>query len=441
MPLSAVAVKGARPGPRAYKLGDSGGLYLFVQPSGQRYWRLAYRWALKQRTMALGVYPDVGLAEARDKRDAVRKIVAAGRDPLVVAHEEAEAAMRAAATFRSVAEAWFEKATRDGLAAITLRKQRWLLEFAYPKLGNRPISQITPSEVYRVLHAVELKGMYETARRLRSTCGRVFRFAVAQGQADRDVCADLRGTLTPPKVKHLGAVTTPTEVGDLMLAIDGFAGYGVTQVALRLAPHLFVRPGELRHAEWAEFDFNERVWAIPADKTKMRRPLHVPLSTQALKIIADIRPISGRHRYLFPCQGKRDRPMCENTLNLALQRLGYGGGRMTAHGFRSMASTLLNETGKWTPDAIERQLGHVDGNSVRRIYARGEYWDERVRMMQAWSDLLDALRRDATCREAARAAASVPRQHRIQAEQNAISCRGPVDRTVSLTPAASAPAR
>ncbi|WP_324869980.1 tyrosine-type recombinase/integrase [Sphingomonas psychrotolerans] len=199
-------------------------------------------------------------------------------------------------------------------------------------------------------------------------------------------------------MKHLAAITKPAEVGDLMCAIDGFDGYRVTHVALRLAPHLFVRPGELRHAEWGEFDFGERVWAIPADKMKMRRPHYVPLSKQALAIIEEIKPVSGKHRHLFPCQGKRDRPMCENTLNLALQRLGYGGGRMTTHGFRAMASTLLNESGRWTPDAIERQLAHVDSNAVRRIYSRGDYWDERVRMMQAWSDELDRLRAEALTR-------------------------------------------
>jgi integrase len=243
-----------------------------------------------------------------------------------------------------------------------------------------------------MLRGVEAKGFYETARRLRGTCGQVLRYAVATGRAERDVSADLRGALIAPKVKHLAALTDPDDVGDLMCAIDGFDGYRVTHVALRLNPHVFVRPGELRHAEWSEFDFEQNIWTIPAEKMKMRRPLSVPLSRQALEIIADIRPVTGKHRYLFPCQGKRDRPMSENTINLALQRIGFGDGRMTAHGFRAMASTLLNETGKWNPDAIERQLAHVDANSVRRIYARGEYWDERVRMMQAWSDQLDELR-------------------------------------------------
>jgi len=399
MALTAMEVRSAKGGERPYKVSDSGGLYLFVQPSGQRYWRLAYRWGGKQQTMALGVFPDVSLADARAKRDSVRKVLADGKNPVSVAREEEFAAKLAEQiTFKVVAEEWFSKCEREGRAEITLQKQRWLLDFAYPKLGGRPINRISAHEVYEVLRVVEAKGHYETARRLRGTCSQVFRYGVATARAERDPCADLRGALTTPKVKHLAALTKPGEVGELMCAIDAFDGYRVTHVALRLAPHLFVRPGELRQAEWVEFDFDEGVWAIPAEKMKMRRPHYVSLSRQALAIIAEIRPLSGNHRYLFPCQGKRDRPMCENTLNLALQRLGYGGGRMTTHGFRAMASTLLNESGVWTPDAIERQLAHVDANAVRRIYARGEYWDERVRMMQAWSDELDRLRTDALAR-------------------------------------------
>lgn len=393
MALSALQVRSAKAKDRPYKVSDSGGLYMFVQPSGQRYWRLAYRWAGKQKTMALGVFPDVSLADARAKRDEARKLLVAGKDPVETARQNAhDAKMAEQATFRIVAEEWIAKCEREGRAEITLHKQRWLLNFAYPKLGERPINRISGHEVYEVLRKVEAKGHYETARRLRGICGQVFRYAVATGRGERDVCVDLRGALITPKVKHLAAITEPEEVGVLMRAIDGFDGYRVTQVALKLAPHLFVRPGELRHAEWAEFDFNEAVWAIPPEKMKMRRAHYVPLSRQALAIIAEIRPVTCRHRYVFPCQGKRDRPMCENTLNLALQRIGFPGTRMTAHGFRAMASTLLNESGKWNPDAIERQLAHVDANAIRRVYARGEYWNERVAMMQAWSDQLDRLR-------------------------------------------------
>lgn len=403
MALSAMAVRNAKGRERPYKVSDSRGLYLFVQPSGARYWRLAYRYDGKQRTMALGVYPDVGLADARAKRDAVRQLLASGEDPVAVAIEKKlSARLAAATTFRAVAEEWLEKCERDQLTEVTLYKKRWLLNFAYPKLGNRPVNQISAHEVFLVLRSVEQKGFHETARRLRSACGQVLRYAVATGRADRDVCADLRGALVTPKVKHLAAIVDPKEAGDLLSAIEGFDGYRVTHAALRLSPHLFVRPGELRHAEWSEFDFEQNVWNIPAEKMKMRRPHTVPLSRQALEIIEDIKPVTGKRSYLFPCMGKRDRPMCENTINLAIQRIGFAG-RMTAHGFRAMASTLLNETGKWNPDAIERQLGHVDANTVRRIYARGTYWEERVRMMQFWSDYIDELRSAAVERSKAAA--------------------------------------
>lgn len=397
MALNALTVRNAKGRERPYKLSDSGGLYLFIQPKGQRYWRLAYRIAGKQRTMALGVFPDVELAEAREKRDAVRKILAAGLDPVEVDREmERKAKLAAKATFKVVAQEWLAKCEKEGRAPITLHKQRWLLDFAYPRLANRPVNEISGHEVYEVLEAIQAKGHFETARRLRSTCSLVIRYAVATGRAERDVCVDLRGALIAPKVKHLAAITKPKEAGDLLYAIEGFDGYRVTHTALRLAAHLFVRPGELRQAEWSEFDFNEKIWTIPAEKMKMRRVHAVPLSKQVMTLIEDIRPLSGTHRYLFPAQGKRDRPMCENTINLALQRIGFGGGRMTAHGFRSMASTLLNQMKRFHPDVIERQLAHLDTNSIRRIYDRGEHWDERVLMMQIWSDYLDALRAEAS---------------------------------------------
>lgn len=392
MALCAVQVRQLKGAERPYKISDAHGLHLLVQPNGQRYWRFAYRYGGKQRTLYFGVYPAVSLADARAKRDHARKLLAAGFDPVTVAREAELAASIASATFRSVSAEWLVKCEREGRADVTMDKQRWLLTFVLPTLGSRPIARISAHEVYQTLLKVEAKGLYETARRVRSSCSRIFRYAVATGRAERDVCVDLRGSLVTPKVKHLAALTKPREVGELMRAIDGYSGYSVTRVALRLAPHLFVRPGELRHAEWTEFDFDEAVWTIPAEKMKMRRPHSVPLSRQALAIIEEIRPETGRRRHLFPAQGKRDRPMSDATLGLALRRLGYSSDRMTAHGFRAMASTLLNQSGNWHPDAIERQLGHVDGNNVRRIYARGDYWDERVRMMQAWSDELDKLR-------------------------------------------------
>jgi integrase len=295
-------------------------------------------------------------------------------------------------SFRAVAEEWLDKAGREGRAEVTLGKLKWLLDFAHPIIGERKIGDIKAPELLAVLRAVEKRGHYETARRLRSTCGQVFRYAIATGRADRDISADLRGAITVPKVTHRAAITDPVEAGVLLRAIDAYSGYPVTHAALRLAPHVFVRPGELRHAEWAEFDLTKNVWTIPAEKTKMRVAHRVPLTRQVLAILEELRDISGNRRYLFPAQGKRDRPMCENTINLALRRMGFDSKTMTAHGFRAMASTLLNEQSHWNPDAIERQLGHAESDEVRRAYARGEHWDERIRMMESWSDYLDQLR-------------------------------------------------
>lgn len=393
MPLTAMAVSKARPRDKPYKLADMSGLYLLVTPQGGRYWRLNYRHGGKHKTVALGVFPDVSLADARGQRDAARKLLAAGEDPIArKRRDELEASLSSAATFKAVAEEWFAKVEKEGRAPVTLAKIKWLLSFAYPLIGERAIADISAQELLAVLRSVEGRGRYESALRLRSVCGRVFRYAIATGRAKHDLSAALRDALITPKVKHRAAITNPIEVGALMRSIDGFNGHDATLAALRLAPHLFVRPGELRHAEWAELDLEGGVWTIPSGKMKMRCPHRVPLSTQALSILAELREVTGSGKYLFPSFYTLRRPMSENTLNLALRRLGYSGSEMTAHGFRAMASTLLNETGKWHPDAIERQLAHVEGNAVRRAYARGEHWDERLRMMQDWSDYLDQLR-------------------------------------------------
>ena len=393
MALSSFAVTKAKPGPKPYKLADERGLHLLVTPQGGRYWRLNYRFDGKYRTMALGVFPDVGLADARAKRDEARKVLAAGIDPAVKRKEDVEQAkFDATCSFKAVAEEWLSKREREGLEEITIAKAKWLLAFAYPALGDRKINEITTPELLSVLRNVEGRGRHESARRLRSVCGRVFRYAIATGRAEHDLSAGLRDALTTPKVKHLAAITNTQEVGPLLRAIDGFSGHTVTKGALRLAPHVFVRPGELRHAEWTEIDFEAAIWSIPAEKMKMRRPHRVPLSSQSLSILREVQEITGTGRYVFPGFQSLERPMSENALNGALRRLGYSGDEMTSHGFRAMASTLLNEMGKWNPDAIERQLAHVESDGVRRAYSRGEYWDERVRMMSAWSKYLDTLR-------------------------------------------------
>ena len=377
---------------RPIKLSDSGGLYLLIQPHGSKLWRLAYRFGGKQKTLAIGVYPTITLKQAREKRDEAKRLLAANMDPSTERRLEKLGASTSN-TFRVVAKELLMKLEREGRAEATLVKQRWLLHFAYPAVGDRPVAEITAPEVLSVLRKVEARGRYETARRLRSTCGMVFRYAIATGRAERDPSVDLRGALTAPKVIHRSAIVDPADMGALLRAIEDYEGLPLTKAALKLAPLVFVRPGELRKAEWAEFDLEHAEWRIPAAKMKMRRLHRVPLSKQALAIIHDLGALSGGGRWLFPSVRSTSRSMSENTLNAALRRLGYSKDQMTAHGFKGMASTRLNEMGRWNPDAIERQLAHQESNDVRRAYMHAaEYWPERVKMMQTWADYLDELR-------------------------------------------------
>jgi len=393
MALTALAVNGAKEKEKPYKLSDSGGLYLLVNPNGSRYWRLNYRFLGKGKTLALGTFPSVSLAEARSKRDKAKKLLVEGIDPSEKRRvDKLTSHIATENTFKAIAEELVGKLEREGRAEATLTKIRWLLDFAYPSIGQRPITEITAPELLAVLRTLEVRKRYESARRLRSTCGQVFRYAIATGRAERDISVDLKGALTTPQVNHRAAILDPKGVGELLRALDTYEGQPTTQAALCLAPYVFVRPGELRQAEWAEFDLEKSEWTIPAHKTKMRRPHRVPLSKQVVAIIEGIRPITGRGKYLFPSLRGVKRPLSENSVNAALRRLGYAKDEMTGHGFRAMATTLLNEMGKWNADAIERQMGHVEGDDVRRAYLRGEFWDERVKMMQAWADYLDQLR-------------------------------------------------
>lgn len=393
MALSAVAIRNAKARDKAYKLTDGDGLYLMVMPSGARYWRMNYRFLGKQKTLAFGVWPDIGLAAARERRDHARRLIAQGEDPAErIKLDRIAATVAAANSFKAVADEWLVKVESEGRAPITMKKLRWLTGFINASIGTRPIASISAHELLVMLRKMEGQGKYETAKRLRSTCSKIFRFAIATARADRDVAADLAGALIAPRPVHRPAITTEKAAGALLRAIEGFEGHPTTKVALRLLPHVFVRPGELRHAEWEELDLANAEWRIPPHKTKMRRAHFVPLSRQALEIIGTIEHGASFSRYLFPSLRSVDRPMSENTINAALRRLGYAQDEMTGHGFRAMASSLLNEMKLWHPDAIERQLAHADKNAVRRAYARGEYWEERVQMMQHWSDHLDYLR-------------------------------------------------
>lgn len=392
MPLTAISVTNAKPKEKAYKLSDGGGLYLLVTSGGQRYWRFNYRFEGRWKTLAFGVYPDVGLADARERRDSARKVLAADEDPGERRKQAArEKKAKNAETFQVIAEEWLARTEIEGRSETTMKKLRWLLSFAYPTLGSRPIADITAPEVLEVLRKIEVRGRHETAVRLRGTMGTLFRFAIATGRAQRDVTFDLRGALISPRTVHRAALVAPKDVTGLLRTLEDYEGQPTVTAALCLAPHLFVRPGELRMAEWDEIDLAQAIWTIPAHKMKMRRSHRVPLSRQVIARLKALRPISGDTKYLFPSVRSNARPITDNTLNAALRRLGYDKDQMTAHGFRAMASTLLNEMGIWNPDAIERQLAHVESNDVRRAYARGEHWDERVKMMQVWSDYLDHL--------------------------------------------------
>jgi integrase len=390
--LNDTRVRTTKPCQRPIKLSDSGGLYLLIAPHGSKLWRLAYRFGGKQKTLAIGAYPTFTLKAARDKREEAKRLLANGIDPSTQRRLDKQITSTGN-KFKAVAEEVLAKLEKEGRTDVTLTKKRWLLDFAYPAIGHRPIAEITAPEVLSVLRRVEARGRYETARRLRSTCGTIFRYAIATGRAERDPSADLRGALTSPKVNHRAAIVDPVGIGALLRAIDGYDGLPMTKAALRLAPLVFVRPGELRHAEWLEFDLAAAEWRIPSAKMKMRRPHRVPLSRQALDVLRDLQPMSGGGRFLFPSVRSTVRPMSENTLNAALRRLGYGTDEMTTHGFRTMASTRLNEMSGWNPDAIERQLAHQEQDDVRRAYVHAaEYWPERVKMMQAWADYLDELR-------------------------------------------------
>ncbi len=396
MPLTDTAVRKAAPRDKPYKLADGGGLYLEVMPTGSRYWRLKYRIDGKEKRLALGVYPDVPLAAARNGREDARRMLAQGCDPGAARKAEKLSKIEAISvtidTFEVVAREWM---ARQDVAQVTANKTRWLLEtFLFPDLGGRPIAGITARDLLGVLRKVEATGKLETAKRAKIKAGQVFRYAILEGKADADPTASLRGALKPPKNKHHAAITDPSRMGELLRAIDGFTGQFVTLAALKLAPLVFVRPGELRQAEWREIDLDGAIWRIPAERMKMKAAHLVPLAPQAVSILSELKPLTGCGRYVFPGLRTANRPMSENTVNAALRRLGYSGEEMTGHGFRSMAATRLNEMG-WNADAIERQLAHAEINKVREAYTHAaQYLDERIRMMKAWADYLDALRNE-----------------------------------------------
>lgn len=396
MPLTDVEIRNAKPRERPYKLGDSLGLFLLVKPTGGKLWRVKYRIHGREKALAIGIYPTVGLAEARRRRDDARQKVSDGMDPSIEKRrDKVRAQMQAATTFTAVAAEFCGKRKRDGTkgwAPATATRSEYLLSLLRGSIGHMPIADIQPIDILAAVRRIESKGQLESARRTLQLAGAVFRYAVATARIPSDPTRDLRGALTTPTVTHYGAIIEPKRVGELLRAIQGYDGQPLTKLAMQLAPHVFVRPGELRHAEWSEFDFDEALWTIPAAKTKMRKDHLVPLSRQAIAILQEAHALTGPKGYVFPSIRSRARPMSDNTINAGLRRLGYSSDEMTAHGFRAMASTLLNESGKWHPDAIERALAHGDSDRVRAAYHRGAHWKERVAMAQWWSDYLIRLR-------------------------------------------------
>lgn len=390
MSLTNVAIRNSKPDTKPYKMSDEKGLYLQVTSTG-KYWRMNYRFAGKQKTLAFGVYPDVSLAEAREKRDEARKLLANDTDPSLVKAVKKQAKYEASEnTFEAVAQEWYAKKLPTWAPATAIKVKRYLEKDLYPWLGRRPIGEIGAPDLLMTIRRVESRGALELAHRIREYAGQVFRYAVATGRAERDPSGDLRGALPPVKTKHHASITEPKQIGELLRAINGYSGSFITKCALQLAPLTFVRPGELRHAEWTEIDLEAAEWRIPGAKMKMKDRHIVPLSKQAVEVLESIHPLTGSGRYVFPGLRTYDRPMSENTINAALRRLGFEKDEMTGHGFRSMASTLLHEQG-WPHEAIERQLAHAERNSVSAAYNYAEHLAKRREMMQHWADYLDEL--------------------------------------------------
>lgn len=393
MALNDAQIRAIRATDRPVKKADGKGLYVEVAPNGSKLWRLKFRIGGKEKRLALGAYPEVGLAEARKRRDAARALIEQGIDPtLERKREKAAAKVSAHDSFERIAEEYVEKMEKEARAPATVAKARWFLSLLKPAIGTMPVSEVDPQMLLAAFRKLEAKGNYETAKKSRSFASRVFRYAVATGRAKDDPAALLKGALIAPKARHYAAILEPAKLGELLRAIDDYTGSPVTRLALRIAPHVFVRPGELRHAEWGEIDLAEAVWRIPEGKMKARRPHALPLSKQVVALFTELRALTGPRGYAFPAMQTTRRPMSENTINAAFRRMGFDKDEVSAHGLRATASTLLNESGLWNPDAIERALAHGDSSAVRGAYHRGQYWGERVRMAQWWSDYLDKVR-------------------------------------------------
>lgn len=389
--LSATAVRNAKPRDKIFKMADGGGLYLEVSPTGSKYWRLKYRFAGKEKRLAIGVYPDVALAAAREARDEARRQLTRGVDPSTAKRIARKQGQQAATnTFMTVAVEWLEKVHKhDVVPAHYQRNKRRLERDAFPIIGKRPIAEIAPPELLDCLRRIEDRGHIETAHRVKTLCGQVFRYGISTGRVERDPTPDIRGALRPSKIKHYAALTDPKEVAELLRTIDGYGGQPITIAALKLAPLVFTRPGELRQAKWADIDLEDATWTFEASKTGL--PLIVPLSHQAMSILRDLHGLTGRTEFVFPGIRSSKRPMSNATIKAALDRMGFKG-QMTAHGFRAMARTILAERLNYPEHYIEQQLAHKVRDSNGRAYNRTQFLEQRREMLQGWANYLDELR-------------------------------------------------
>ncbi|MBX7542009.1 tyrosine-type recombinase/integrase [Qipengyuania sphaerica] len=394
MALKAIELKAFSPRDKVYRKSDEKGLYVEIRPNGSKLWFLKYRIDGKEKRLGLGSYPEVSLAAAREARDAVRVDIRAGRDPLLDRKlAKIERRIGAGNTFQAVAEDFIAtKLEANNKADSTIAKARWFLSHLSPAIGKRPIAEIEPAELLAALKKIEKRGHRETAVRTRNFASRVFRHGVATARCKTDPAHLLTGALATPIVKHHAAILEPKPLGEFLRAIDEFSGGPIVKLAMQISPHVFLRPGELRQGGWDEVNWEDARWTIPGSRTKLRRPHSVPLSTQSLALLRELQQHSGGYELMFIGQRSHLRPMSENALNAAFRRMGFGSDVVTAHGLRSTASTLLNESGKWHPDAIERALAHGHSDQTRGTYARGQHWEERVMMAQWWSDYLDRLK-------------------------------------------------
>lgn len=393
-PLTDAKVKTAKPKEKTYTLGDGDGMYLEITPNGSKVWRLQYRQANgKSNRLTFGPYPEVSLLEARTKRLEARKLLVAGIDP--AEHRRNEKQAKAIATsndFESVANAWFAKFSPEMAPSTKKRTLSWLNKDIIPYLGRMPVSTIKPIDVLTAVRRIEERGAIDSSHRAKQVCSHIFRYAIALGLVEQDVTIQLRGNLPTVKHKHYASITDPKQVAELLRAIHGYSGHPTSMAALKLLPLVFVRPGELRAAEWAEFDLDAAEWRIPAEKMKMKVEHLVPLSKQAVAILREMQVLTGRGKYVFPSVRTGERCMSDNTLNAALRRMGYDKSEMTAHGFRAMARTILDEVLHERVDFIEHQLAHAVKDPNGRAYNRTAHLPARKEMMQRWADYLDMLR-------------------------------------------------